>query len=119
MVSLEEVDNGIAVGNNITIKLPGAAERVFQQERIGARGLTIDAVIRAHNGLGFAFGYGRAERWQIRVFHIMFRDLDIDGVPRRFWTAVYRVVFRRGDHAEVFGIVALQSSDKSHAHSSR
>ena len=46
----------------------------------------------------------------------MLRDLDINTVPRRFRPAVHRVVFRRRDHAEILGIIALQPGYKSDAH---
>ena len=70
-MTLEHVDNGIAIGHHISVKLPGAAQRVFQQECIGARGLSIDAVVRAHDGLSLAFGHGGAKRRQVGVFHIV------------------------------------------------
>ncbi len=118
VVSAENVYNCVAIGNHVAIKFPGAAQLIFQQERVCASRLAVDAVVSAHNRLGLAFRDRCAKRRQVSVFHVVLRYLHVHAMPRCFRSAVHGKMFRRGNHAKIFWIVTLQSGDKRHSHSS-
>ena len=119
MMVAEDVDDRVAVGDDVALKLPFVSQLVLQQELIYARRLSVDAVISAHHRSGLGFGHGCAKCRQICVQLIMFADHHIRVVARAFWPAVDRVMFRRRNDAIVFRIVALHARNERHSHSGR
>ena len=118
MMPLKYIDHGIAVGYHVAVELPCAAQGVDQQEIAGAGRLAVYPVVGAHDGLRLAFGDGCAECRQVSIFHVMFRDLHINGMPGRLRPAVHRIMFGRRNHAVILRIVALQPRNKSDTHAS-
>jgi len=93
------VGDGGAIADHVAIEVPCIAQVVLQKHGVGARRSTVNRVIGAHYRLGVRSSYGRTERWQIRVFQIMRRDIDIESVAQGLGAAVYRIVLRSGNHS--------------------
>src|ERR1019366_6459641 len=66
-VAVEDVCDSAAVRNHIALEAPFAAQLVLKQKLIGAGGLAVDAVVRAHYRVGLGFSDGGAEGRQIGV----------------------------------------------------
>lgn len=60
-VAVENVDNGAAIADDVSLEVPGSAKGVLQEEFVGAGGLAIDCVVGAHEGAGVGFGDGAAK----------------------------------------------------------
>ena len=56
-----------------------------------------------------------AERRQIRILQIVFRNIHVESVPQWLRPAVHGIMFRRRHQFEIFRIVALKSFDELHA----
>ena len=115
---LENVYDGVAIGNDIALKVPGAAELILKQKCVRAGGLAVDPVVSAHNRFCLAFGDGRAKCGQVGIFHVVLRYLHIDAVTTWLRSAMHGEMFRRGDHPKIFRIVALQAGYECHSHPS-
>jgi len=79
------VGDGGAIADHIAVEVPCIAQVVLQKHGIRARLSAVNRDIGAHC---------RTERWQMRVFQIMRRDLDIESVAQGLGAAVYRIVLR-------------------------
>ncbi len=119
MVALVDVSDSSAVGDDVAFEAPIFAKMLNEQGGIGAGGLAVQAVVRAHDGFGFAFENRRTKRRQIGFFHVVARGVNIHRMTRGFRAAVNGEVLRRGDRFEIVRIVALQTSDKRHAETRR
>src|SRR6516164_7909671 len=115
MVSVKDVSYRLTIGNHISFKAPLAAQLVHEQKFVGARWLAVDAVVRAHHGPGFAFGYGFTKRRQIGVHFVVLAYGHVGLMPRGLRAAVYRLVLGRSNGAVVARIVALHTGDKGNA----
>ena len=109
MMAAKDVGDGAAIGNDVALEAPVVAQMLFEQEGVRAGGLTVQRVVRAHHGFGFAFDDRGAKRGKVRVFHVVARSGDVNGVARRFRSAVHGEVLRRRDGLEIFRIGALQA----------
>ncbi len=98
---VEDVDDRAAVGDDVALEAPLAAELILEQELVGAGGLAVDAVVGAHDGVGLALGDGGAEGGQIGVELVVLADVDVGGVARGLGTAVDGEVLGGGDDAVV------------------
>ena len=112
VMAVENVDDGAAVGDDVAFEFPLVAELIFEQERVGARGLAVDAVVGAHDGAGFALRDRRAKGREIGVEFVVLADVHVGFVARGFGAAVDGEVFRRGDDAVIVRIVALHAGDE-------
>ncbi len=74
---------------------------------VGAGGLAVDCVVRAHHRAGFSLNDGGAECRLVRVDLIVLAHVHIGKVPRRLGAAVYGVVFRGCNGEVVFRIIAF------------
>src|SRR5262252_1362019 len=115
MVSVKDVSYRLAIRNHISFKAPLTAQLVHEQKFVGARWLAVDAVVRAHHGPGFAFGYGSTKRRQIGLHFIVLAYAYVGLMPRGLRAAVYRIVLGRSNGAVVARIVALHTGDKGNA----
>src|SRR3954470_13444251 len=111
----EDVDDGLAIGNDIALEVPLATQLILQQELIQACGLTIDAVIGAHHGTSFGFGDRGAKCWKVGIELVVLADLYVRSVAGRLGAAVDGVMFRRGDDTIVFWIISLHTGDEGNA----
>src|ERR1041385_6080551 len=114
----KDVDDRIAVGNYITLKIPLAAKLVLQQKLIHTSRLAVDAVVSAHHGSSFSLGDSRSERRQIGVQLIVLADGYIRFVSCALGATVYGVVFGRRNGTIIFWIVTLHAGDKSNPQAS-
>ena len=80
MVALINIDDGAAVGNDVSLEAPLAAKLILKKELARAGGLTVDAVEGAHHGAGFGLSHGRAESRKVSVELIMLADRHVGGV---------------------------------------
>ena len=115
-VPVEYVAHGIAVGHDVALELPGAAQSVLQRELVGAGRLPIDAVVGAHDGSGVTLDDGGAECRKVGVFHVMLADIDVGEMTRGLRTAVHDEVLRGRDGEVVAGVRALHSRHVRYRH---
>ena len=115
-VPAENVAHSATIGYDVAFEAPIFAQPLFQEKRIGARGLAVQGVVGAHDRLGFTFRDRRAEGGEIGVFDIMARRFDVGGVACGLRAAVNSEVFRGGDRFEILWIAALQNGDEGDAH---
>ena len=52
LVAVVDVEDGAAVGDDVALEVPPAAELVLKQELVGAGGLAVDGVVGTHDGAG-------------------------------------------------------------------
>ena len=116
MVGAHDFIDRITIGDHVAVELPGAPKLVLEQKVVSARRIAVDAVVGAHDGFRMSLDNRCSERGQVRIFQVVFRHHHIDGVPNRFRSAVDCEVFGGRDHAKIFRIVALHSTDESHTH---
>jgi len=76
-VAVHNVANRAAIGDNVTLEAPFAAQLILQQELIGAGGLAVNAVVGAHHAAGLALGNGGAKGGQIGVQLVVLAYGDI------------------------------------------
>ena len=116
IVTLIEVADGPAVGDDVTIKTPFVAEKI-EEKLIGTGGLAADGVVGAHDGVGVALRNRSAEGGSVGVVEIVERDGNIEAMAKGLRAAVNGIVFRSGNGLEVMEILALKAGDKSDAES--
>ncbi len=117
-MTLVEIVDGPAVGDNVAFETPVAAEKTVEK-MIGAGGLTVDGVVGAHDGIGVAFDDSGTEGGSVGVVEIVKRDRNIEAVAKRFGTTVNGVMLGSGNGFEIVRIVALQAGDEGYAEASR
>ena len=115
VVIAKDVDDGGAVRDHVALEIPFAPQLVLEQKLVDARGLSVDAVVGAHDRASLAFGDRGPKSGQIGVQFVVLADFDVGGVARRLGPAVDGVVLGRGNSAIVFRIIALHSGDVGHA----
>ena len=115
-MSGEDVGDRGAIGDYIALKLPVAAQMLFEQRGVSTCGLAIDGVVSTHHRLRFPLHDRRSKRGKIGIFHIVTRGFHIDAVPRRFRTAVHGEMLGRGNSLQISRIIPLQTRDECHPH---
>ena len=83
MVALEDINDGATVGNDVAIEAPLATKLILKQELIGAGGLAVYAVVRAHDGVGLGFSHCGPESRQVSVDLVMLAHRDVGIVASR------------------------------------
>ncbi len=78
------VGHRVAVGDDVTLEIPGPAQMVLEQKVAAAGRLAVDAVIGAHHRTGVAVDDGGAKGRQVGVFQIVGGDEDVGDMARRF-----------------------------------
>ena len=111
-----DVADGIAVGDDVSLESPLAAQLILQQVLIGACRLAVDRVVGAHDRAGLAFDDGSAERGLVGIDLVVFAHVHIGEVACRLRSAVHGEVLRRGNREVVLRIVALQSGHVGNTH---
>src|ERR1700676_150891 len=114
-LGLAEIVDGVAIGNDVAVKLPIAAEDVAEEHVAGAGGGFVDAVVGAHDGVGVAFSDGGAEGGQVGVPEVVLGGIDVGLVARGLGAAVNGVVLGCGNSAELLRVVALDAFDEGGA----
>ena len=71
VVAAENVADGVAVGNHISLESPGTAKKTLQQELVGAGRLAIDRVVGAHHRPGMTLDDSSTKRGRVGVQFIM------------------------------------------------
>ena len=112
----EDVGDGGAVGDDVTVEVPGVAEVILEEHGVGAGGGSVDGVVGAHDGLRVGFRDGGAEGGQVGVFEVVRGDVDVGLVAGRLGAGVDGVVFGRGDDAEIARVIALHAGDEGDSH---
>ena len=115
-VPFMNIADGAAVGGDITLELPGAAQQVVQQEVIGAGRLTVHAVVGAHQRTRLAIQDRGAEGRGIGVHLVVPADRHIHGMACRLRARMHGEVLGRGDGARMRRIIALQAGDEGDTH---
>src|SRR3569833_1234942 len=111
-VASEDVEYRAAIRNDIALKLPRTAERVLEQELVGAGRLSVGGVVGAHDGARMPLDDRRAESRQIRVLLVMATDVDVCEMARRLRPTVDGEMFRGGNGEVIARIIALQACYK-------
>src|SRR5205814_1667022 len=111
-MAAEDIADRAAVRNYVSLKSPGAAQQVFQQELAGARGLAVDGVVSAHHGTSMTLGDGSAKSRRVRIQLVVLAYVNVGEVARRFWTAMNGIVLGSGDDTVVARIVTLHPGNK-------
>ena len=101
-VGLVKIADRAAVGGDEAIEVPITAKDVVEEHLVGAGGNLVDAVVGAHDGIGFAFNNRGAERGQVGVPEIVRGGIDVSLVAGGLGTAMNGVVLGSRDGAEVF-----------------
>ena len=105
-----KVTDGPAVGNDVPFKMPFPAQRILKKHFAAAAGLSIGAVIGAHDGLNLRFRYQILKSGKIGFLQIFGRGDSIELVAQRLRAAVYGKVLGTGGTFEMV-TEALQSAD--------
>src|ERR1700735_2989872 len=101
------VRDRIAIGNHKTFELPVLAKMFLEQHVICTRRLSIDRVIRAHDGSCMSLCDRNTKSRKISVLQVVIRHLGIEVMSILFRTAVYGEVFGCRDKLQILRIVAL------------
>ena len=115
-VPLPYIGQRPAIGGDKAGKFPLLAQRLFEQHVVGTSRHSIDRVVSTHGGSRLAFYDGGVEGGQVGCLQILGRGLHVELVTQLLRSAVYGEVFGRGNHLQIFRIVALQAGDKGEAH---
>ena len=113
-VALMNIADGPAIGNDVALEAPLAAQRV-QQKMIRACRLTMHGVVRAHDGIRVALHDRGAKCGGIRVGKIVRRNGHVEAMTQGFRAAVNGKMLGGGNRFQILGIVALQPGDESYA----
>src|SRR6185436_7828792 len=116
-MSMPNVVDGAAVGNNVAVEAPLAAQNIRHQLLVCATRLTVRAVVSTHHRVGPAFHDRRAKSGQISFAQIAFVSGRVETVTLRFRTTMHCVMFRRGYYFEVARVITLQSAYELNAKS--
>ena len=111
---IEEVVDGVAVGEHNGIVSPFVAQDVDKQTVAGAAGLTLETLIGAHYLTYISLFHQGLECREIGLPEIAVGGLDIHRVAQRLGTAVYGIVLGTGMGLEITAIVALHAEDGLH-----
>ena len=111
VVRREDVLHATAVGDDIAVKAPVAAQYIGQQPGVARAGRTVDGVVGCHDRLGTALGDTGLEGGEIVFAQHLLRcgDLTLETVVL---LVVDCEVLGRRYHLEVALVVALQTTDK-------
>ena len=116
LMALVQIGQGGAVRGNVPCEAPILAECLFQQERAGAAGLAVGAIVSAHNCFDLRFGNQLLEGGQISGVQIPQRYFSVEGVTVLFRTAVHGEMFGAGGRFHILGIIALQAVHEGRSH---
>src|SRR6185503_12259498 len=116
LVSLKDVDDGSAVGDDKPFESPGIPQMFLEQHLVGARRELVDGVISTHHGLHMTFGHCCTEGWEVGLFKIARAWINIESVPQRLRPAVHRVVFARCYCAQMLQVASLNPPDEGNTH---
>lgn len=108
--------DGVAIADHETLQSPRISGEVLQQERVTARGYSIQRVVRAHDRTDFCVTDARLKRRQQRLLQVLIADHRVE-LESRDIVPVLQIVRRKmlaiSDDLEVTIVHAsLQSSDE-------
>ncbi len=112
----ENVEDRPAVRNDVPLEAPLLAKEVLQEQRAGAAGLAVDAVVSPHDRPDLPLADRRLEVRKIRLVEIAIAGGGVEGVPRRLRAAVDREMLGAGHRLGVLRVVALEAADEGHGH---
>ena len=109
-----DVVDGAAVGRDVAVEAPLAAQHVGQQLLVGAHRHAVDRVVRAHDAERAPLLHAALEAGHVVVDQLGQRDLRVEvvardhlAVDRRVLERVGDEVLARRDHLDVLGVLAL------------
>ena len=88
VVVLVDVRDGAAVGHDVAGELPFSAQDALQQVGMGAAGLAVHAVVRAHHALHARLGDQRLEGGQVGFPQVLHADFGVEFVAEGLRAAV-------------------------------
>ena len=115
LAAVEEVVDGIAVGEHDGIVAPLVAKDVDEQTVAGAAGLALEALVGAHHLAHICLLHQSLECRQVGLPQVTVRRLHVHRVAQGFGTAVYGVVLGAGVGLEITVVVALHAEYRLHA----
>ena len=107
--AVEEVVDGVAVGQHDGIVAPLVAQDVDKQTVAGATGLALETLVGAHHLAHVTFLDQCLERRQVGLPQVAVGRFHVHGVAQGFRTAVYGVVLGTGMGLEIMIVVALHA----------
>ena len=113
-MALVEILDGPAVADHVAAKSPFLAQDSAQQGGAATAGLTVGAVVCAHNAFGLGFRDAGVESGQIGFAQVLLADLGVEAVAQTLGTAVDREVLGRRHHLQVAWMIALQAAAVGH-----
>ena len=118
LVRHPDVADRVTIGHHVAGESPALSQRLCQQERARRGGLSVHAIVGAHDGAHPAFADGRFKVGQIAVVKVLLGRLGIEAVSERLRSAVHRKVLGAGQGLGVARIVALESLDEGDSQAS-
>ena len=96
LATVEEVVDGVAVGEHDGIVAPLVAQDVDEQTVAGAAGLTLETLVGAHHLAYVGFLHEGLEGGEVGLPEVAVGGLDVHGVAQGLRTAVDGVVLGTG-----------------------
>src|SRR6187402_3552711 len=111
-----KVVNRAAVRRHKATKAPVAAQNLLEKHIAGARGLAVDGVVGAHDGVRLAFDNRRTKSGKVRIPEIVLAYVDVEAMASALRSAVDGKVLRRRNRTEVRGVIALDAANEGRPH---
>ena len=111
---VEEIVDGIAVGQDDSIVAPLIAQDIDEQTVAGATGLTLETLIGTHHLAHITFFNQCLKGRQIGFPEVAVSWLNIHGVAQRLWTAMHGIVLGTGVSLKILVVVALHTQYRLH-----
>ena len=115
LAAVEEVVDGIAVGEDNGFIAPLVAQDVDEQAVATTAGLALKALVGTHHLAHVSFLHQSLEGWQIRLPEVAVGRLDVHRMAQRLRTAVHGIVLSAGVGLIILVVVALHALDCRYA----
>ena len=113
--TVEEVVDGVAVGDDEAVVAPLVAQDVDEQAVAGAAGASLEALVGAHHLAHMGLLHQGLEGGQVGLPQVAVRRVDVHRVAQGLGAAVHGVVLGTGVGLQVVRVVALHAQDGLHA----
>ncbi len=113
--TVEEVVDGVAIGEDDGVVAPLVAQDVDEQAVAAAAGLAFKALIGAHHLAHVGFLHQCLKGWQIRLPEVAVGRFDVHRVAQRLRTAVHGIVLGAGMSLIILVVVTLHAFDCCYA----
>ena len=114
LTTVEEVIDGVAVGEHDTVVTPLVAQDINQQTVARTTGLTLETLIGTHHLTHITLLDQSLESRQIGLPEVTVRGLHIHRVTQRLRAAVHGIVLGTGVGLEILVVVTLHAQNSLH-----